>query len=69
MGHLYRQKHGTDIWHWRGDCPDWPMKAYRRIDKPPGEEGRLCRMCQELHDRYYRRDTDRAIDKGAGAQE
>jgi len=45
---FYRKKAGTDIWHWRKDCSNWPEAGYIEeyhagTERP--KTGELCNEC------------------------
>lgn len=50
MEREYRQRDGSDVWHFRADCHNWPEEpvSYRmrvvNAGRPSG--GELCNECQ-----------------------
>jgi len=41
----YRRREGSDTWHWRRDCHNWPKKGYTRSPRKPSS-GELDNECK-----------------------
>ena len=42
---LYRRERGTDVWHLRPQCPEWPLCNY--VERLLPGAGRVCSECLE----------------------
>ena len=43
----YRKKRGSDTWHWRKECSNWPFCNYTiRLSKPLS--GKFDKECEEI---------------------
>ncbi len=41
----YRKRYGSDTWHWRTDCINYPQSDYRSSRGAPAF-GELCNQCK-----------------------
>jgi hypothetical protein len=41
---IYRRVHGSDVWHFRADCTQWPVAAFEQVTRTPAE-GSCCMEC------------------------
>lgn len=41
----YRQKYGSDTWHWCKNCTRYPTSDYRSTNTKP-QSGELCNECK-----------------------
>jgi hypothetical protein len=50
----YRKRHDENVWHWCGNCTDFPSSGYtNRLTKPPKDEGELCNACLAKEKKNY----------------
>ena len=42
MSLIYRRTHGSEIWHFRWDCAQWPLAGFEQATQTPA--GGLCCM-------------------------
>lgn len=50
----YRKLHEGNVWHWCGNCTNFPTSGYiNRSTKPPQGDGELCNKCMDNTKKNY----------------